>query len=179
MLLLAGGLVFWKSQSKDDAPEVVEEVKTAPKAEPKAPVLENAAPPPPSEEEMEEEEKEEEKAKTAKVGPAKPRGPAGCSGACKGSATAELRRALGVRGASARSCYNTALRRNPNLQGKMTVGVRISPNGTVCGASVSNNTMGDAAVASCVSSKFRAAKFPAPSGGCVDTAVPLNFTSQK
>jgi hypothetical protein len=58
----------------------------------------------------------------------------------------------------------------------MTVALRLSPTGAVCGASVSSNTSGDAALAACVVSKFRSAKFPAPEGGCVDAAVPLNFT---
>lgn len=177
MLLAAGGLVVWKMQSKAPEPDVVEEAKPAKAVEPPAPVLDNAPPPPPSEEEIEEEEKEEEKAAAA-TGPAKPQGPAGCSGSCTGSMTPALNSALGARGGMSRSCYNTALRRNAALEGKMTVGVRISPNGSVCGASVSNNSLGDPSVASCVLAKFRSAKFPAPQGGCIDTAVPLNFTKK-
>lgn len=177
MLLLAAGLVIFKLKSPAKEAEVVEE-RAAPKnVEPPAPVLDNAPPPPPAEEELAEAPKPEE-AKDQKTikGPA---GPPGCAGACAGNAGADLRAALASRAASARSCYNTALRRNATLEGKMTVNVRVSPNGTVCSVGVSNNTLGDAAVASCVSAQFRASKFPAPEGGCVDTAVPLNFTSQK
>lgn len=177
MLLAAGGLVVWKMQSKASEPEVVEEAPAAKAVEPPAPVLDNAPPPPPSEEEIEEEEKEEEKAAAA-TGPARPAGPAGCSGSCTGSMTPALNSALGARGGMSRSCYNTALRRNAGLEGKMTVSVRLSPNGSVCGASISNNTVGDPSIGSCVLSKFRSAKFPAPQGGCIDTAVPLNFTKK-
>ncbi|HXS16118.1 MAG TPA: AgmX/PglI C-terminal domain-containing protein, partial [Polyangiaceae bacterium] len=91
----------------------------------------------------------------------------------------DLRAALAGRAASAKSCYNTALRRNATLEGKMSVNVRVSPRGAVCSAGVSNNTLGDAAVAACVSAQFRSSQFPAPAGGCVDTVVPLNFTAPK
>lgn len=176
MLLLAGGLVYWKSTSGESEPEVVEEipVKTEePKGGPE--IFDHAPPPPPEEEEVKEEE-EEEKPKTETV--AKPTGPAGCGGDCKGNATPALQSALAARGAMARSCYNTALRNNPNLEGRMTMSVRISPSGALCSAHVSSNSLGDQAVASCAASKFRAGSFPAPTGGCVNVNVPLNFTKK-
>jgi hypothetical protein len=175
MLLLAGGLVYWKSSSAPKEPEVVEETATKvekPKAEPEA--FDNAPPPPPDEEE--EAPKEEEKKPTAGQN-IKPTGPAGCSGDCKGNATPALQSALAARGAMARSCYNTALRNNPNLKGKMTMSVRVSPSGSVCSAHVSENSLGDQAVASCAAAKFRAGTFPPPTGGCVNVNVPLNFTA--
>lgn len=177
MLLLAGGLVAYKLISSGTEPEPIVEKVVAPPAAAPAPILDNAPPPPPTEEEVAEEEKPAEPttSKTAKI----PSGPPGCSGQCTGSAGGDLKSALAARAAGARSCYNTALRRNSTLEGKMTVGVRVSPAGSVCSVSISNNTLGDAAVAACVSAQFRASKFPPPEGGCVDTAVPLNFTSQK
>ncbi len=174
MLLTAGGAVFWKSQQTEAETETVEKVLKVATKEVPPPMMDNAPPPPPPEEE----EVEEKKKVVNSAGTKKPQGPKGCSGTCSGNATSALRSALGARGAMARSCYNTALRRNPNLAGKMTMSVRISPNGTVCSARVSSNSLGDAGVASCAAAKFRAAKFPAPDGGCVDTAVPLNFTKK-
>jgi hypothetical protein len=56
---------------------------------------------------------------------------------------------------------------------------RIGPDGQVCSASISQNTLGDATVASCISQMFRSGKFPAPKGGCVDVQVPLNFVPRK
>lgn len=173
MLLLAGGLVFWKIQSGDKEPEVVTEIAPPPKAvDDSAIAVENAPPPPPEEEEIKEEKTETPKA-------AGPTGPSGCSSACKGDAGAALRSALASRGAMARSCYNTALRNNPNLEGKMTMSVKVSPSGGVCSAYVSSNSLGDPAVASCATAKFTAGKFPAPTGGCVDVNVPLNFTAKQ
>lgn len=178
MLLAALGLVIYKLKSSSKS-EVVEERVTAPKApEPAPAVLDNAPPPPPSEEEVAPEQAPQESAKDQKASKG-PLGPPGCSGQCVGTAGDDLRAALAARAASARSCYNTALRRNSTLEGKMTVNVRVSPKGSVCSAGVSNNTLGDAAVASCVSAQFRSSQFPAPAGGCVDTAVPLNFTAPK
>ncbi len=175
MLLLAGGLVFWKMKAGDKEPEVVEETPVKAEAKEPEPAVFDHAPPPPPDEEDEEEKKEEEKPKT---GIAKPTGPAGCAGECKGNVTPALQSALASRGAMARSCYNTALRQNPNLKGRMTMSVKVSPSGAVCSAYVSNNSLGDQAVASCATAKFRAGGFPAPTGGCVTVNVPLNFTSQ-
>jgi hypothetical protein len=174
MLFLAGGLVYWKSTAAPKEPEVVEET-SAPvtEAKPQQP-LDNAPPPPPDEEE--EPPKEEEKP-DASLQP-RPTGPAGCSGECKGNATPELQSALASRGAMARSCYNTALRSNPNLKGRMTMSVRVSTKGSVCSAYVADNTLGDQAVASCAAAKFRAGSFPPPTGGCVNVNVPLNFTAK-
>lgn len=174
MLFLAGGLVYWKSSSGPEEPEVVEETKTRVTETKPEPTLDNAPPPPPEEEE--EPAKEEEKKPDASL-QTKPTGPAGCSGECKGNATPALQSALASRGAMARSCYNTALRNNPNLKGRMTMSVRISPNGSVCSASVADNSLGDQAVASCAAAKFRAGTFPPPTGGCVNVNVPLNFTA--
>lgn len=175
MLLIAGGLVYWKSSSPDE-PEVVEETsvkETEPKSEPQ--VLDNAPPPPPDEEEEQEKVEEEKKPDTTQK--AKATGPAGCAGECKGNTTPELQSALAARGGMARSCYNTALRNNPNLKGRMTMSVRVSPNGSVCSAHVADNSLGDQAVASCAAAKFRAGSFPPPTGGCVTVNVPLNFTA--
>jgi len=174
MLLLAGGLVVWKLNSGDKEPEVITEQAPLAPAEPAPEVAVDAAPPPPPEEE---EEKEEPKPAQAGVG--QPKGPAGCSGECAGTMTPGLQSALASRGSLARSCYNNALRTNPNLEGKMTINVRLSPTGTVCSASVSNNALGDQAVAACAVAKFRAGSFPPPEGGCINAAVPLNFTPQK
>lgn len=107
--------------------------------------------------------------------PQENQGPPGCSGGCTGSADAGLRDALRLRGGSAKSCYNKALLSNPTLQGKLTVAVRVSPSGTACSASVASDSLGDAAVSSCILQKFRSGSYPKPKGGCVDVQVPLNF----
>ena len=174
LLLALGGFFAWKAVASRDRTnqEVVEPPATAATtlAVPPAP------PPPPP-------EPEEEPSAAPDVTPAPkvtsvappPRSDTGCSGTCTGSADATLRSALRQRGGSAKGCYDKALRTKPTLQGKLMVGIRISPNGTVCSASVVSDSLGDPGVRNCILQNFRAASYPKPSGGCVDVQVPLNL----
>lgn len=173
-LLVAGGAVYFRLQ-KGGGEEVVEEkVTRVEKAPSPVPTLDEAPPPPPSEDEL----KEKEPAPSdAPAGPAK--GSGGCSGECKGQLTPALQSGLRARGGQARGCYDRALRNNSMLEGKLTVQVRIGPMGTACDARITADSLGDPAVSSCVTQIFKSAKFPAPTGGCVDTAVPLNFVAKQ
>jgi hypothetical protein len=40
---------------------------------------------------------------------------------------------------------------------------------------MAKDTLADPAVTNCVLQRFRSGKFPKPSGGCVDIALPINF----
>jgi hypothetical protein len=86
-----------------------------------------------------------------------------------------LRSALAAKAGQARGCYERALRQNTMLQGRLVVNVRVGPQGQVCSAGIGQNALGDPGVASCVLQMFRAGTFPPAQGGCVDTAVPMNF----
>lgn len=173
LLLATGGAVAWKLSQKKE-PEVIEEkvAQTTPSA---APTLDDAPPPPPPEEEL---PAQDDKAAAPSGSGSKVSGPAGCSGACSGSAGADLQSALRARGGQARGCYQRALRLNSTLEGKMTVALKLNPTGAVCSASITGDTLGDAAVTACVLQNFRSGKYPAPTGGCVETAVPLSFVSK-
>ena len=131
---------------------------------PPPPEPEPVAPPPP----------EPDKPLAApKVGPKRPKG---CDAEeCKGTVSVEIHGALGAKAGQVRSCYERALSRNAGLQGKIDVDVRIGPTGEVCSAALSKDTLNDPAVTSCVLQRFRSGLFPKPSGGCVDTRVPINF----
>jgi outer membrane biosynthesis protein TonB len=108
-----------------------------------------------------------------KSGPKKPKG---CEvEECKGAATVEIHGALRAKAGQVRSCYERALAHNAGLQGKIEVDVRIAPSGEVCSTSIAKETLGDPAVLSCVLQRFRSGQFPKPSGGCIDTRVPINF----
>lgn len=175
MLLLIGGLVIWKLKSSDDT-EIVDMIPTAPPKATEAPSMDEPAPPPPPEEEVAAPKPvETAEKKVSSTGG----GMTGCSGTCGGTLSAQGQSALSAKGGQARGCYNRALRNNATLEGKMTVAVRISPSGNVCSANVRNDSLNDPAVSTCVAQMFRAGKFPAPSGGCVDVEVPLNFVSKK
>ena len=172
LLIGAGGLVFFKMNT-DEEP-TVEEVRTIKNAPEAPPQLAEAPPPPPP---VEEPEPEPEVA-VAQPGTAPPKGPSGCSAPCNGEMSPAIEATLRARAGQARTCYNRALRVNSMLEGKMSVAVRISSGGGVCSASVQSDTLGDPATAACVAEKFRAGGYPAPTGGCVDTAVPLNFVKK-
>jgi len=167
MLLAMGGLLYWKFRSKEAPPAPVAS------APPSAPTqrFEEAPPPPPT----------AEPDAGKKMAPTKKHivssgGAPSCAAVCKGDAPAALRSALAGAAGSVRGCYERALRQNQMLQGKLMVAVKIGSLGNACGASLVSDTLGDAAVASCVLQKFRSGTFPAPIGGCVDVQVPINFT---
>lgn len=138
---------------------------------PPAPLLE--PPPPPPDEAPEPEPPPAE----VKPEPSKPvaRKDRSCDGACDGTETPELLGALRARAGQARSCYERALTHNSALSGSLVMNVRVGPTGTTCSASTSKNTLDDPAVTNCVLQRFRSGKFPKPSGGCVDIALPINF----
>jgi hypothetical protein len=98
-----------------------------------------------------------------------------CDSPCNGRETAELLSALGAKAGQARSCYEKALSNNGALAGRLEVAVRVSPTGSACSASIGKDGLGDAAVTSCLLSRFRSGKYPQPTGGCVDVSVPMNF----
>ncbi len=167
LLLAMGGLVFWKLRGGEPPPPPTV-ASAAPPAETR-PTHMDAPPPPPDD------EKPEPSASTSK--PKAPAGPGGggCGSTCSGAAAPAMRGQISSMGGAARGCYERALRNNAQLQGRISVALTIDSSGTICGASVASDTMGDGSVAQCVLSMFRGKKVAAPTGGCVQASVPLNF----
>src|SRR5262245_175847 len=87
----------------------------------------------------------------------------------------EVRRRLGA----IKACYERALKRNPNLSGKVVIHWTITQAGTVSGVDVEQDTLGDAEVASCIKSLIARWRFPAPSGGSVDVSFPFVFQASQ
>jgi outer membrane biosynthesis protein TonB len=87
----------------------------------------------------------------------------------------EVRSRLGA----IKACYERALKRNPNLSGKVVIHWTITQAGTVSGVDVEQDTLGDAEVASCIKSLVARWRFPAPSGGSVDVSFPFVFQSSQ
>jgi hypothetical protein len=165
MLLLIGGLIFWKMRGSEEKP-----VATAPPPA-STPEIKLEAPPPPPPPPPEAEEDAGKKPNGKKfVGT--PTG--GCAGPCTGD-SALTRSGLSGKAGQARGGYERALRNNNTLSGRITMSVRVGPQGQVCSASVASNTLGDPGVASCVAQMFRSSSFPPPQGGCMDAQVPMNF----
>ena len=87
----------------------------------------------------------------------------------------EVRSRLGA----IKACYERALKRNPNLSGKVVIHWTITQAGTVSGVDVEQDTLGDAEVASCIKALVARWRFPAPSGGSVDVSFPFVFQSSQ
>ena len=76
-------------------------------------------------------------------------------------------------------CYEQQLRRNPGLQGKVTVQFTIEQSGSVSKATATENTTSDPAVAACVTDTVKRFRFnPGPEGGSVTFSYPIVFAPQ-
>jgi len=78
-----------------------------------------------------------------------------------------------------RNCYEKALKKNPTLEGKISVKFTIGTNGRVTSASAASDSIGDASVSSCVIDKFRGFVFDKPEGGSVSYVYPIVFKSSQ
>jgi hypothetical protein len=77
-----------------------------------------------------------------------------------------------------RACYNTGLQSDPTMSGKVTISVKIGPNGEVSSADVASNSGLSDGVANCIARKLRNAQFDAPGGGGSVMQVPVTFVQQ-
>ena len=78
-----------------------------------------------------------------------------------------------------RACYETQLRQDPQLAGRVTVQFTIQTDGGVSRVFASENTTGSQAVAACVVSVAEAFRWsPAPEGGSVTFSYSFVFAPQ-
>jgi outer membrane biosynthesis protein TonB len=170
MLLLMGGLIFWKMKSGGETAKVE---APKPTATPEQPVLDEPPPPPPPPVASTDSSAKPDDTKpgTKKVGSTA--AGAAC-GVCSGEPNPSLPGALGGKAGQSRACYEKALSSNATLSGRMTVSIKINQQGTVCSAAIKSD-LNNPLVENCVLQSFRSATFPAPKGGCVDASVPLYF----
>ena len=73
-------------------------------------------------------------------------------------------------------CYDSELKRNPGLKGKLVVAMTISASGQVTEARVVQNTLGSERLASCALSQIRDWRFPAIPQGVTTFQAPFVFT---
>jgi TonB family protein len=76
-------------------------------------------------------------------------------------------------------CYERALKRNPNLSGKVKVRWTITAAGTVSSVDIEEDSMGDSEVSSCIKNLVARWRFPAPSGGSVEVVYPFVFQASQ
>jgi hypothetical protein len=91
----------------------------------------------------------------------------------------EIQRVIKRAQSRIRYCYEKELQKNPNLQGKIVIAWTISGSGSVSTAKPSQNTMGNAAVGSCVTRVIKSLRFPRPrGGGSVFVTYPWVFSAK-
>jgi TonB family protein len=76
-----------------------------------------------------------------------------------------------------RLCYETALRKNPSLSGRVTTSFVIGRDGSVSSVRISESTIGNRSVDDCVARAFSSMSFPQPEGGIVTVVYPIAMTA--
>jgi hypothetical protein len=74
-----------------------------------------------------------------------------------------------------RACYESALRTNPSLTGRVSVKFIIGRDGAVASAQDGGSDIPDQSVIACVTRSFTNLSFPSPEGGIVTVVYPLLF----
>jgi hypothetical protein len=77
-----------------------------------------------------------------------------------------------------RACYESGLRRNPSLEGRVTVKFVVDRTGAVAVASDGGSDLPDEGVRRCVVSAFGALSFPAPESGMLTVSYPIVFNPE-
>jgi hypothetical protein len=75
-----------------------------------------------------------------------------------------------------RACYESGLRSNPNLTGRVTARFIISRDGAVSNVSNGGSDLPNSGVVSCVLSAFYGLSFPSPENGIVTVSYPILLT---
>jgi outer membrane biosynthesis protein TonB len=73
-------------------------------------------------------------------------------------------------------CYDNALKKSPNLTGKITLQMDIAASGSVGGLTPLDDSMGNAALQRCILAQVQGWKFPAIEAGTVRFTLPLVFS---
>jgi TonB family protein len=76
-------------------------------------------------------------------------------------------------------CYESELKRDETLRGKLIVALTVTPAGAVQEASVVRNTVGSARLEACALSQIRSWRFPPIDGGLTTFQAPFVFTPPK
>ena len=77
----------------------------------------------------------------------------------QGLSPEQISRVVRARSGAFRACYESAASRDPKLAGGITVSFTVSPSGSVT-ARISNSSLGNARVESCVLRMFNRLRFP-------------------
>src|SRR5690606_32688052 len=77
-----------------------------------------------------------------------------------------------------RACYTRGLADNPDIQGRVTLTLRVGPGGEVTAVSASASGNLPSSVVSCIKSRASAGRFAPPEGGAAAVTVPVVLVAQ-
>lgn len=95
---------------------------------------------------------------------------------------AQKRKAVGVfnqNQSALQKCYERALKRDPEMRGKVVLAVRIGSSGEPRSVSARSSAINDKAALDCMEREARGWLFPRPSGGSVTLRKPYVFEPQR
>ncbi|HVU05347.1 MAG TPA: AgmX/PglI C-terminal domain-containing protein [Polyangiaceae bacterium] len=101
----------------------------------------------------------------------------GAANVSGGTVSNAARVVAGMR-AGFRNCYNRALASNPDVEGRISLSIRVGPGGEVQGVSAAPSGNLPDSVVSCVKARAQAAQFDPPQGGLAVIQVPVTFVKQ-
>ncbi len=74
-----------------------------------------------------------------------------------------------------RNCYERRLKKNPMLEGKVDLNIKVASSGKVTSIGVNKDTVGDGPMLECVKRTIRGWQFPKPTGGRVVIGKSFKF----
>jgi outer membrane biosynthesis protein TonB len=86
----------------------------------------------------------------------------------------EVNKVIGRKMGAIKGCYERALRRDPNLQGKLVIRFTIAGSGSVTAARTVENAL-TPEVGDCIEQAFKRFRFPQPDGGSLTMESPFMF----
>jgi hypothetical protein len=95
-----------------------------------------------------------------------------------GGNVSDANRVVAQMHAGFRACYNRGLAGNPDIEGKISLSIRVGPTGQVASVTASKTGNLPPAVVDCVKARANSANFSPPQGGVAVIQVPVSFVRQ-
>ncbi len=93
--------------------------------------------------------------------------------------TAELQKVFGKYSAQAQKCYERALKKDPNLAGRLFLSITISTDGSVASVDAQPDTLRSDEVNQCLEQLAEGWSFPKPTGGAAKVRKPYSFSPKQ
>jgi hypothetical protein len=100
------------------------------------------------------------------------------SASVAGGSVSDASRVVAQMRAGFRACYNRGLAENPDIEGKISLSIKVGPTGQVSGVSATKTGNIPESVMECVKQRASSANFSPPQGGAAVVQVPVSFVKQ-